>query len=309
MVENLTCKHDISIKEKVAEMADAGMRWDSISSRLAISRSAVKRWIMTYRATGADGLLNMGSSKRSYDYEAKLSAARAHMDDGRALQDVMAAYGIASRGVLQRWCRAYREGGAEALRPKRKGRPPGTARAPRSREQELEERVRKLEAEIAYLKNERLEGGETASSRERPQIIAEFSGQGHPLVDLLGAAGMARLTYCYALKHPPRPTRPELWRKAVEIFNRTANGCGHRQIAMYLRAEEGAVIADKTVLKMMCEIGISCGIRRETDHRRCSSCKGVVGETFENVYGHDFAAEGCLGEDGDRRHRVQAELG
>lgn len=103
---------------------------------------------------------------------------------------------------------------------------------------------------------------------------------------------MARSTYYYALKHPPRPTRPELWRKAVEIFNRTANGCGHRQIAMCLRAEEGAAIADKTVLKMMREIGISCGIRRETDRHRYSSYKGVVGETFENVLGRDFAAEG-----------------
>lgn len=154
MSGNLTCKHDVSIKKRVAELVDAGLGWDSISSMLAIPRSTVKQWIMTYRATGMDGLLNMGSSKRAYDYETKLSAARAHVDDGRTLQDVMAAYGIAGRGVLQKWCRAYREGGAEALRPKPKGRPPGRAAAPppKTREQELEERVRKLEAENAYLK-------------------------------------------------------------------------------------------------------------------------------------------------------------
>lgn len=103
---------------------------------------------------------------------------------------------------------------------------------------------------------------------------------------------MARSTYYYALRHPPRPTRPELWGKAVEVFSRTANGCGHRQIAMCLRAEEGARIADKTVLKMMREIGISCGIRRETDYHRYNSYKGVVGKTFENVLGRDFAADG-----------------
>ena len=103
---------------------------------------------------------------------------------------------------------------------------------------------------------------------------------------------MARSTHCYALRHPPRPTRPELWGKAVEVFSRTANGCGHRQIAMCLRAEEGARIADKTVLKMMREIGISCGIRRETDYHRYNSYKGVVGKTFENVLGRDFAADG-----------------
>lgn len=77
---------------------------------------------------------------------------------------------------------------------------------------------------------------------------------------------------------------------AVEIFSRTANGCGHRQIAMCIMAEEGAVIADKTVLKMMLEMGIRCGIRRETAYHRYNSYRGVVGETFENVIARDFDA-------------------
>ena len=59
---------------------------------------------------------------------------------------------------------------------------------------------------------------------------------------------------------------------------------------MCLRAEEGAVIADKTVLKMMREMGIRCGIRRETAYHRYNSYKGVVGRTFENVIARDFDA-------------------
>lgn len=59
---------------------------------------------------------------------------------------------------------------------------------------------------------------------------------------------------------------------------------------MCLRAEEGAVIADKTVLEMMREMGIRCGIRRETAHHRYNSYRGVVGETFENVIARDFDA-------------------
>jgi putative transposase len=77
----------------------------------------------------------------------------------------------------------------------------------------------------------------------------------------------------------------------AEVFSRTPNGCGHRQIAMALRAECGARIADKTVLKMMHEMGISCGIRQERDYRRYNSYRGVVGRTFENVVGRDFSAE------------------
>lgn len=75
-----------------------------------------------------------------------------------------------------------------------------------------------------------------------------------------------------------------------EIFSRTANGCGHRQIAMCLRAELGARIADKTVLKMMRELGIRCGIRRETDYHRYNSYRGPVGERFDNLIARDFRA-------------------
>ena len=114
--------------------------------------------------------------------------------------------------------------------------------------------------------------------------------EGHGLGRLLECAGMARSSYYYALSHPKAPTRPELWEAAAEIFSRTANGCGHRQIAMCLRAERGARIAYKTVLKMMREMGISCGIRRETDYHRYNSYKGVVGRTFENVIARDFDA-------------------
>ena len=61
---------------------------------------------------------------------------------------------------------------------------------------------------------------------------------------------------------------------------------------MELRAVDGERIADKTVLKMMREMGLRCGIRRETDYHRYNSYRGRVGETFENVLGRDFAADG-----------------
>ena len=77
-----------------------------------------------------------------------------------------------------------------------------------------------------------------------------------------------------------------------EIFSREANGVGHRQIAMELRAVDGARIADRTVLRIMRELGLRCRIRRETDYPRYSSYRGVVGRTFENVIGRDFHADG-----------------
>ena len=62
--------------------------------------------------------------------------------------------------------------------------------------------------------------------------------------------------------------------------------------AQFLLKINSARIADKTVLRMTGEMGLRCGIRRETDHHRYSSYRGKVGETFENVLGRDFAADG-----------------
>ena len=122
--------------------------------------------------------------------------------------------------------------------------------------------------------------------------MSALRAEGHELRHLLECSGLKRSAYYYALSHPAGPTRPELRGAVAEIFSRTANGCGHRQVAMCLRAELGARIADKTVLKMMREMGLRCGIRRETDYHRYNSYRGVVGETFENVLGRDFAADG-----------------
>ena len=41
---------------------------------------------------------------------------------------------------------------------------------------------------------------------------------------------------------------------------------------------------------MMREMGVRCGIRRETDYHRYNSYRDVVGEPFENVIGRDAGA-------------------
>ena len=72
--------------------------------------------------------------------------------------------------------------------------------------------------------------------------MSALRAEGCKLGSLLECAGLARSSYYYALSHPARPTRPELRDAVAEIFSRTANGCGHRQIAMCLRAEQGCLL-------------------------------------------------------------------
>ena len=146
--------HDRSTREPACGLFERGFGYEAAARRLGIPAKAVRKWQQTYRAVGRDGLLGMGKTQTTYDYETKVAAASAVVDGGMAKPEAMARFGIASASPLDRWCRLHREGGAEALRPRPKGRPRGSGpkAAPRTREQELEREVRRLEAQVAYLK-------------------------------------------------------------------------------------------------------------------------------------------------------------
>ena len=153
MSAGLRLRHDRLLWEQAVEMFERGFSYRLTARRLGVSAETVRGWQKTYRVIGRDGLLAMGVKHARYDYETKVAAARAVVDGGMSKPEAMMRFGIASATSLKQWCRLYREGGAQALKPKPKGRPKGSVRAvPPTREEELEKRVRKLEAQVAYLK-------------------------------------------------------------------------------------------------------------------------------------------------------------
>ena len=153
MSAGLRLRHDRLLREQAVEMFERGFSYRLTARRLGVSAETVRGWQKTYRVIGKDGLLAMGVKHARYDYETKVAAARAVVEGGMSKPEAMTRFGIASATSLKQWCRLYREGGAQALKPKPKGRPKGSVRAvPPTREEELAERVRKLEAQVAYLK-------------------------------------------------------------------------------------------------------------------------------------------------------------
>ena len=146
-------RHDRLLREQAVVMFERGCGYRLTARRLGVSAETVREWQKMYRVIGRDGLVAMGAKRASYDYETKVGAARAVVDGGMSKPEAMVRFGIASATPLKQWCRLYREGGAQALKPKPKGRPKGSVRAVApTREEELEERVRKLEAQVASLK-------------------------------------------------------------------------------------------------------------------------------------------------------------
>ena len=147
-------KHDIKVRRKAAELFASGMGFHTVANTLSVPLKTVEEWHHIYHAFGSEVLLTMDGKQAIYTYEQKVAAARAVIEDGMTKAEAMAEFKIMSQAPLERWCRLYRASGAEALKPKPKGRPKGSKSKPqkRTREQELEERCRRLETEVAYLK-------------------------------------------------------------------------------------------------------------------------------------------------------------
>lgn len=140
----------MEVKAAAAELFGRGLGYKAAATRLGVPRGTAMKWLYTYRALGKEALAM--EKRRQYSHEERLAAARERVDEGLGEQEVMRRHGIRSRSALQRWVRAYREGGAAALEPKPRGRPRSAPAAFATREEALEARVLELELEVALQK-------------------------------------------------------------------------------------------------------------------------------------------------------------
>lgn len=115
---DLRVKHDVETRRLAAELFADGLGRAAAAKRLSVPEAAVRKWQQIYRAFGSEVLLTMDGRQARYTYEQKVAAARAVVEDGMTKPAAMAEFGIMSMTPLDRWCRLYREGGAEALRPR-----------------------------------------------------------------------------------------------------------------------------------------------------------------------------------------------
>ena len=146
--------HDKESRRRAVELFEQGYGYEAVANLLVIPKDTMRQWLYKCRSNGSEGVLTIGGKQKKYTFEMKVTATKAVVDRGMSKLEAMKAYDIASLSSLERWCRLYRAGGEQALLPKPKGRPKGVGTKDRlkTHEQELEERIRKLEAENAYLK-------------------------------------------------------------------------------------------------------------------------------------------------------------
>lgn len=80
-----------------------------------------------------------------------------------------------------------------------------------------------------------------------------------PLEQVLEKLDLKRSTYYYLASHARRDRYADVRPLVREVFSRTPNGMGYRQVAMALRMEHGLRISGKTVLRLMREEGARAG--------------------------------------------------
>ena len=163
-------RFSIETRGRAADMFESGLGYKATATKLKMSNGTVKDWHYTYLLHGKARLLEVTTNKRTaYTYEQKIGAVTAIIDDGATYLEAMKMFGINSKHPLERWVKAYRESGAEALVPKKRGRPkldkPKTGIT--KREKELEQRIFELELENLILKKLKAlpEEGENWSGR------------------------------------------------------------------------------------------------------------------------------------------------
>lgn len=178
MREDRRRRYDDGFRRETLEPVKAGAGKDTLARRLAMPRQTAEKWIILYKSGGEEAVMGDGGSRR-YDWETKVAASRDHVENGMTKTEAMARHGIASVTSLERWCREYRAGGPEALRPRPKGRPKGARTRPKpepTREQELAEQVAYLKAKVAYL--EKLRALRASKPRGASEVPSSGCSQG-----------------------------------------------------------------------------------------------------------------------------------
>lgn len=123
-------RYGFELRQSAVELYEKGLGRASIAATLGVPEETVRKWLDVYRSVGIEVLAMMGAKKTAYSFETKVAAVRAVADEGMSKAEAMAKFGIASPSSFKKWLKAYREDGADALRPKPKGRPRGANELP-----------------------------------------------------------------------------------------------------------------------------------------------------------------------------------
>lgn len=172
-------KYDEQFKLSVVQSYELGKQgYKSVAQRYGLGHKLVEQWVALYRQ---HGLLGLRKKFSHYSAEFKLSVLRRMQQEELSATQAVALFNIrGGAGVVTEWQRRYHQHGVAGLQPKPRGRPkkmtdtespkPTDAKPAEAHSREdMEEEVKYLRAEVAYLKKLRalLQSKERVAQKKR----------------------------------------------------------------------------------------------------------------------------------------------
>jgi len=147
-------RHSYSEKIRVVKLYNQGYGSTTISKKLHICASIVDSWLLIYRSKGLLGFEKQPN--RLLDVELKESLVRDVLNKSLSYPAVALKYGISQSAAYQ-WVQLAIREGFSSLKETKQGRLPKVMGRPKKKQPEtelekLEEELRYLRAENAYLK-------------------------------------------------------------------------------------------------------------------------------------------------------------
>lgn len=138
-------------REQLIQLFQQGTGSNAAAKQLNISPYAARALERRYKLHGTLCLMEK-TTKQHYPFDIKKEVVTRNLN-GESRMHLAQEFGLSSDNLVKSWVRAWRIGGDEALIPKPKGRPKGSA-TPKTltEEDKLRREVQKLRAENAYLK-------------------------------------------------------------------------------------------------------------------------------------------------------------
>lgn len=138
-------------REQLIQLFQQGTGSNAAAKQLNISPYAARALERRYKLHGTLCLMEK-TTKQHYPFDIKKEVVTRNLN-GESRMHLAQEFGLSSDNLVKSWVRAWRTGGDEALIPKPKGRPKGSA-TPKTltEEDRLRREVQKLRAENAYLK-------------------------------------------------------------------------------------------------------------------------------------------------------------
>ncbi|CAB0641278.1 DNA-binding protein [Corynebacterium diphtheriae] len=138
-------------RELAVDLFEEGYGSRAVANRLGVRREQVRHLEDRFRLHGRLCLVSKPTRKQ-HSFDTKMEILRRHKA-GELKSDLAQEFGLSLPDLISHWAWEVNKDGIDALRPKPKGRPKGSARpAPVTEEDKLRRENELLKAEVAYLK-------------------------------------------------------------------------------------------------------------------------------------------------------------